>query len=185
MTQVLPKKTLSSPDTSREMLFALPSTLSQLQGQRAAGAPSQPLRPLLPAACREAGSPRHTGASSFLWLTPHLCFRSLCICHPPLKEWFPPSSLCKMLASWRITHFNSGLEIPSLTALMFCLINAQWFVLSNKSYGVHFVCVVHSVLFILTDTVLWNPVVQAAHFEPRAFCLPRVSRATHRKCLLT
>lgn len=67
---------------------------------------------------------------------------------------------------------------------MFCLITAQWFVLSNKHYRVHLVCVVHSVP-PSPDTVLRNPVVQAVHFETLAFRLSKASRATHRKCLLT
>ena len=52
---------------------------------------------------------------------------------------------------------------------MFCLINAQWFVLSNKIYGVHFVRVVHSALVTPTDTLLWNRVV---HSESRLLVFP-------------
>ena len=89
MTQVLPKKTIFSPDTSREMLFALPSTLSPAPGQRAAGAPTR-LRPpllLVPGLWRELGClVNMQGASSSLQLTPDLGCQSLCICHLPLKE---------------------------------------------------------------------------------------------------
>lgn len=44
------KKPIFSPDTSREMLFALPSTLNQAQGQRAAVAlpASVPIRSYCP-----------------------------------------------------------------------------------------------------------------------------------------
>lgn len=45
----------------------------------------------------------------------------------------------------RDCHFNSGPEIPSRAALVFCLIPAQWFVLSNKT-SLSTVCVVRPVL---------------------------------------
>lgn len=59
------KKPIFSPDTSREMLFALPSTLNQPPGQRAAVTLSPSLRAnllLLPEVWREVRvSHEHTG----------------------------------------------------------------------------------------------------------------------------
>lgn len=150
MTQVLPKKPIFSPDTSREMLFALPSTLNPAPGHRAAGTPAGPPRPsllLLPGPGGSwAVSWARRAASSSLQLTPYLGPQPLCICHLPLKEWFQPRSLFKNACLLtHNSHLNSGLETPSLAALLSCLISAQWSVLSNKSHSVHVVCVVHSV----------------------------------------
>lgn len=67
---------------------------------------------------------------------------------------------------------------------MFCLITAQWFVLSNKNYRVHFVCVVLSVPPPKTqrsETQLCRPCI----LRPRLFAFPkRAGRHTENVHLL-
>lgn len=119
MTQVLPKKTIFSPDTSREVLFALPSTLHHLQGQRAAVLSQPP--------CHSALCPRSAGRRG---LTNKQGPLALCSSLPVSPVFAHLSSALKGMVSTLLpfqnaclimhnSHFSSGLEIPSLTALMF------------------------------------------------------------------
>lgn len=104
MTQVLPKNTLFSPDTSREMLFALPSTVSHPRGQRAAGGPL-PAREPSARALPGGGVSERTGASSSLWLAPR----------PVLPASVPLSSALRGMVSTLTLFPNACLATHQLT----------------------------------------------------------------------
>lgn len=120
---------LASPDSplpaaSRHVPFALPSTLVRPPACPDTEPPARS-QPPCPRPDGRGGSHQQTGASSSGQLTPAASPVSVHLS----PAFLPSQNACLMT---RQSLVDSGLDTPSPTALMFCLINTPWSVPSGK-----------------------------------------------------